>query len=55
MKKTYIEPKSRLIALGEEEDLLKSSEITSGGQGQINDDAEGREVIRARSAWEDEW
>lgn len=55
MKKVYIEPKCRLMALGEEESLLKASEISSGGEGTPNDYAEGREVIRSRSAWDDEW
>ena len=55
MKKSYIEPKCRLIALSEEENLMDGSHLTGGGQGQINDDAESREIIRARSSWEDEW
>lgn len=55
MKKSYIEPKCRLIALSEEEELMSGSQLTGGEKGQVNEDVEGREVIRARSAWEDEW
>lgn len=62
MKKVYIEPKCRLMALGEEENLLSGSptnpnvsedyaEVDGGG----NVNMEGRENIRSRSAWDDEW
>lgn len=55
MKKAYIEPKCKLLALSEEENLMESSVITGGGNGQSGDVGESREVIRTESAWDNEW
>lgn len=54
MKKIYIEPKCKLLALSEEESLMTGSEISGGGQGTPGDTGESREVINSRDAWE-EW
>jgi len=61
MKKTYIKPKSRLMGL-EAETLFAGSPIP---EQTVSDDPatlidgnvimEGRDVIRARGAWDDEW
>ena len=55
MKKVYIEPKCKLLALSEEESLMTGSEISGGGQGTPGDTGESREVIRTQSAWDNEW
>ena len=55
MKKVYIEPKCKLLALSEEESLMTGSEISGGGQGDPGDTGESREVIRTNSAWDNEW
>lgn len=55
MKKEYIEPKCKLLALSEEESLMAGSEISGGGQGTPGETGESREVIRTGSAWDNEW
>lgn len=55
MKKAYIEPKCKLLALSEEESLMTGSEISGGGQGTPGDTGESREVINPRDAWDNEW
>jgi hypothetical protein len=54
MKKVYIEPKCKLLALSEEESLMAGSEISGGGNGTPGDTGESREVIQAPDPWE-EW
>ena len=55
MKKAYIEPKCKLLALSEEESLMSGSQITGGGNGQSGDVGESREVINSSDAWDNEW
>ncbi len=55
MKKVYIEPKCKLLALSEEESLMSGSQISGGEKGSAGDNAESREVIRTQSAWDNEW
>ena len=63
MKKTYISPKSRLMSTEPETMIAASADnptiddtndaVVDPGSGKVI--MEGREVIRSRSAWDDEW
>ena len=65
MKKTYIEPKTTIVALNVRDNVLQAGSINEisgiSGLGKGNNttdgnvtDADAREVIRPRDAWE-EW
>lgn len=57
MKKTYIKPKSTVVAINVKENLMTPSRLEQG-EGGNGDEGEAREVvrqdIRSRGAWE-EW
>ena len=63
MKKTYIQPKTSIIAADVQDDLMISGSASgeqildnggnTSGAGPIDVDA--REVIRTNSAWDNEW
>ena len=55
MKKEYIEPKCKLLALSEEESLMAGSEISGGTPGTPGETGESREVINSSDAWDNEW
>ena len=55
MKKAYIDPKCKFLALSEEESLMAGSEISGGTPGTPGDTGESREVINSSDAWDNEW